>query len=107
MKPVRHGIGKLALGLTLTLAALLFPSSPARAGQGHGGGHAGLGGPGHSAHHGHHPYAVGYGWPWGGYYPYWEYDSSYGSYYGDGGGYNGYGVFSGNTGPYFGGVPPF
>jgi hypothetical protein len=107
MKPDRHAIGKLALGLTLILAALLFPSSPARAGQGHGGGHAGSGVAMHSAHHGLHPYAVGYGWPQGGYYPYWGYGSSYAGGYGYGGGYYGYGIYSGSAGPYFGGVPNF
>ena len=102
MKPVRHGTVKLALTLTLVLAALLFPSSPALAWQGHGGGHAGFGVSGHSGHHGHHPHSGGYGWTWGGYYPYWDYDSFYG-------GYAGYGIYSGDaaTSPYLGIYTPF
>ena len=99
MKLVRHGIGRLALTLTLAVAASLLPSSPARAGQGHGGGHAGWGGSGHSRHHGHHPYSGGYGWAAGGYYPYGGYDSYYGGYYG-------YGIFDGNN-PYLGVITPY
>ena len=64
MKTVRHEIGKLVLSLTLAVAALLLPSSLAHAGNGHGGGHAGWGGPGLASHHGHHPYSGGYGVGW-------------------------------------------
>ena len=90
MKTVRHEIGKLVLTLTLAVAALLLPSSLVHAGNGHGAGHAGWGGPGQASHHGHHPYSGGYGVAWGGYYPYWGYDSFYG-------GYAGYGIYSGNV----------
>jgi hypothetical protein len=92
MKTVRQFTGKLALTLTLAVAALLLPTSPAHAWQGHGRGHAGWGGAGHSGHHGHHPYSGGYGWTWGGYYPYLGYDSFYGGSYG-------YGIYYG--------APPF
>jgi hypothetical protein len=90
MKRVRHFTGRLALLLTLAVAALLLPSSPAHAGGGHGGGHAGLGGAGHSAHHGHFGVSGGYGWTWGGYDPYLGYGSFYGGDYG-------YGIYSGNV----------
>jgi hypothetical protein len=107
MRPVRHWTGKLALTLTLAVAALMLPSSRAHAQQGHGGGHAGRGGLRATTHHGHHPYGVGYGGTWGGYYPYGGYDSFYGGYYGYGvGDYYGFGVFNGN-GPAFGGVTPY
>jgi hypothetical protein len=113
MKSVRRGIAKLALTLTLAVAALWLTSSPARAWQGHGGGHAGFGAAGHVNHHGHHPHYGGYGSIVGGYYPYGGYDWSYGNYSGLGvfnvnaayGPY-GYGVFDGNpaNGPYGYGV---
>jgi hypothetical protein len=94
------------LTLSLAVAAWLLPSPTARAGQGHGGVHAGLGGPGPSGHHVHHPYLGGYGgtWggyggTWGGYYPGWGYDAPYGGYYG-------YGIFDGNN-PYLGVINPY
>jgi hypothetical protein len=106
MEPVRHCIGKLALILTLAVAALLLPSSLAHAWQGHGGGHAGLGGSGHPTHHGHRPHSGGSGGTWGGYYPYWGYDTFYGDSYGYvyGNSY-GYGIYSGND-PYLGVYTP-
>ena len=102
MKTVRHEIGKLVLSLTLAVAALLLPSSLAHAGNGHGGGHAGWGGPGQARRHGHLLHSGGYGGAWGGYYPYWGYDSFYG-------GYAGYGIYSGEvaTSPNFGISIPF
>jgi hypothetical protein len=103
MEPVRHCIGKLALTLTLAVAALLLSSSLAHARQGHGGGHAGWGGSGHPTHHGHHPQSGGSGGTWGGYYyPYLGYDPSYGGYYG-------YGDYFGNLapGPYLGVYTPY
>jgi hypothetical protein len=99
MRPVRHVTGTLALTLSLAVAAWLLPSSPARAGQGHGGGHVGWGGPGPSGHHGHHPHSGGYGGTWGGDYPYWGYGASYGGYYG-------YGNLDGND-PYLGVITPY
>ena len=99
MRPVRQVTGTLALTLSLAVAAWLFPSSPARAGQGHGGGAASWGGLGRSGHHGHNPHSGGYGWTWGGYNPYWGYDSSYGGYYG-------YGIFDGSN-PYLGVITPY
>jgi hypothetical protein len=70
MKPVRYVTGTLALTLTLAVAAPLFLSSPARARQGHGGGHAVWGGPAPSGYPSHHLHPGGSGWNWGGYYPY-------------------------------------
>jgi hypothetical protein len=106
MRSVRYVTRTLALTLSLAVAAWLLPSSPARAGQGHGGGHAGLGGPGPSGHHGHQHYLGGYGATWGGYggtwssyYPYWGYDAPYEGYYG-------YGIFDRNN-PYLGVINPY
>lgn len=106
MKRLRHRTGKLVLALTLVVAALLLPSSPARAWQGHGGGHAGRGGSGHPAHHGHRPFSGGFVGTWGGYDPYWGYDPFYGGPYGYGIGSYGYGIYDGNN-PYLGVINPY
>ena len=99
MKRVGYGIGKLALTLTLAVSALLLSSSPVRAGQGHGGGHAGSGVSGHTGHHVRHYNVGGYGWGWGGYYPYWGYDAPYAGAYG-------YGIYDGSN-PYLGVITPY
>jgi hypothetical protein len=108
MKPLRHRIGILAFTLTLAVAALLLPSYPAHAWQGHGAAHAGQGGAGHNGHHGRHSFSGGFIGSWGGVYPYWDYDPFYAGTYGYGvvpgnayGGTFGYGTVPGNF-PYVG-----
>jgi hypothetical protein len=108
MKRDRHFFRKRAWTLTLAVAALLLPASLAHAG-GHGGGHAGGVRAGASTHHGHRPFATGYGWTYGGYYPYGGYNPFYGGYNSFYGGYSDFGGYNGvvATSPYLGVYTPF